>query len=65
MLDYTGIAARLALFLMKVMLVLFGILVWVPNVIRHPQARFNWSEVALNFLIAGATWTVVNAVAER
>ncbi len=53
-----NIRARLALRLMTLMLGLFGLLVWVPLVIAHPESHSNWSEFALNFLIAGATWMV-------
>jgi uncharacterized membrane protein YphA (DoxX/SURF4 family) len=54
----TNIQARLALRLMTLMLALFGLLVWVPQVIAHPEAHGNWSEFALNFLITGAAWMV-------
>lgn len=50
--------ARLAAGLMTLMLALFGVLVWVPRVIGHPDAHGNWSEFALNFLITGAAWMV-------
>ena len=50
--------ARLALRLMTLMLLLFGVLVWVPRLIAHPKSHFNWSEFALTLLIAGATWMV-------
>jgi hypothetical protein len=50
--------ARLAIRLMTVMLGLFGVLVWVPRLIAHPKAHFNWSECALTFLITGAAWVV-------
>jgi hypothetical protein len=53
--------ARLATRLMTLMIVLFGILVWVPRVVGHPEAHGNWSEFALNFLIAGAAWIVADA----
>ncbi|MFZ0275729.1 MAG: hypothetical protein WA254_21735 [Candidatus Sulfotelmatobacter sp.] len=52
--------ARLAMGLMTLMLALFGVLVWVPLLIAHPEAHFYWSEFALNFLITGATWTVAD-----
>jgi len=52
--------ARLAMRLMTLMLALFGVLVWVPHLIAHPKPHFNWSECALTFLIAGATWTVAD-----
>jgi hypothetical protein len=50
--------AWLAMRLMTLMLAVFGILVWIPRVIAHPEAHFNWSECALTFLITGAVWTV-------
>jgi hypothetical protein len=53
--------ARLALRLMTLMLALFGVLVWVPRLIAHPEAHFNWSEFALNFLITGAVWLVADS----
>ena len=46
--------AGLALRLMTLMLALFGVLVWVPRLIAHPEAHLNWSEFGLNFLITGA-----------
>ena len=52
--------ARLAMRLMTLMLALFGVLVWVPHLIAHPKAHFNWSECALTFLVTGATWMVTD-----
>ncbi|HYA23299.1 MAG TPA: hypothetical protein VEF05_04010, partial [Terriglobales bacterium] len=52
--------ARLALRLMTLMLGLFGMLVWIPPLIAHPQAHFIWSELALTFLITGAAWMVAD-----
>jgi uncharacterized membrane protein YphA (DoxX/SURF4 family) len=52
--------ARLATRLMTLMLALFGVLVWVPRLIAHPKAHFNWSECVLTFLITGAAWMVAD-----
>ncbi len=52
--------AKLAMRLMSLMIVLFGVLVWVPIVIMHPSHNF-WSEFAINFLIAGAAWVTAEA----
>jgi hypothetical protein len=52
--------ARLAMRLMTLMLALFGVMVWVPRVIAHPKAHFNWSECVLTFLITGAAWVVAD-----
>ncbi|MGA7413628.1 MAG: hypothetical protein WBW33_24345 [Bryobacteraceae bacterium] len=51
---------RLAMRLMTLMLALFGLLVWVPRLIAHPEAHLNWSEFALTFLITGAVWMVAD-----
>jgi hypothetical protein len=50
--------AGLAIRLMTLMLALFGVVVWIPRLIAHPEAHLNWSEYALTFLIAGAAWMV-------
>ena len=52
--------ARLALLLMTLMLATFGVLVWIPRLIAHPEAHFNWSELGLTFLITGAAWVVAD-----
>jgi hypothetical protein len=52
--------ARLAIRLMTLMLALFGVMVWIPLVIAHPEVHFNWSECALTFLITGAAWMVAD-----
>jgi hypothetical protein len=52
--------ARFATRLMTFMLGLFGLLVWIPRLIAHPEAHFNWSEFALTVLIAGAAWMVAD-----
>ena len=52
--------ARLAIRLLTVMLALFGMLVWIPRLIAHPEAHFNWSEFGLTFLITGAVWMVAD-----
>jgi hypothetical protein len=51
---------RLALRLLSLMLALFGLLVWVPRLVAHPEAHLNWSEFALTFLITGAVWMVAD-----
>jgi hypothetical protein len=53
--------ARLAINLITLMLALFGVLVWIPLLIAHPEAHLNWSEFSLTFLIAGAAWMVADS----
>jgi len=50
--------AQLATRLMTLMLTLFGVLVWIPRLLAHPEVHLNWSEFTLTFLIAGAAWLV-------
>jgi hypothetical protein len=50
--------ARLAMRLMTLMVALFGVLVWIPRLIAHPEAHLSWSEFALTLLITGAAWVV-------
>jgi hypothetical protein len=52
--------ARLAIRLMTIMLALFGVVVWTPRLIAHPEAHLNWSEFALTFLITGGAWMVAD-----
>jgi hypothetical protein len=52
--------ARLAIRLMTLMLALFGVSVWVPRLIAHPETHLNWSEFGLTFLITGAGWLVAD-----
>jgi hypothetical protein len=54
----TNRRARLAIRLMTLMLALFGVLVWTPRLVAHPDAHLNWSEFGLTFLITGASWMV-------
>lgn len=56
--------ASLAIRLMTLMLALFGVLVWIPAVVTHSSEHGNWSELALNFLITGASWLVGVAVSQ-
>jgi hypothetical protein len=58
-----NVRAQLAMRLMTLMLALFGILVWVPRLLAHPEAHGNWSEFAVNFLITGAVWAVAEVTA--
>jgi uncharacterized membrane protein YphA (DoxX/SURF4 family) len=55
-----NLQARLAIRLMTLMLGLFGVLVWIPLLIAHPEAHGNWSEFSLTCLIASAAWTVAD-----
>jgi uncharacterized membrane protein YphA (DoxX/SURF4 family) len=54
----SGLAARLASRLTTLMIVLFGLLIWIPRLALNPNDHQNWAGVAQNFAIAGAAWIV-------
>jgi uncharacterized membrane protein YhaH (DUF805 family) len=56
--------ALLAARLLTVMVVSFGLLVWVPLVLSAPRDHSNWSENAETFTIAGATWILADLLCE-
>jgi len=56
--------AFLAARLLTVMLVSFGLLVWIPLTLSHPFSHTNWSENAETFAIAGAAWILADLLSE-
>jgi hypothetical protein len=60
----TNRMALLASRLLAMMLVSFGLLVWVPLVISNPHSQTNWSETAETFAIAGALWILADLLGE-
>jgi hypothetical protein len=59
----SGYKALLASRLLTVMLLLFGIVVWIPICIAVPSNHFYWSENVETFTIAAAAWIVADAIA--
>jgi uncharacterized membrane protein len=45
-----------------VMLTLFGLLVWLPQVLAGPTARLPWTAFWITGIIAGATWLVAAGI---
>jgi hypothetical protein len=60
----TNRMALLAARLLTMMVVSFGILVWVPLVLADPHRHTNWSEIAETFAIAGAAWILADLLGE-
>ncbi len=52
--------ARSAMRLMALMVALFGMLVWLPQIVTHSETLSNWTEFGLNYLIAAASWLVAD-----
>ena len=56
--------ALLAARLLTIMLVLFGLLVWMPLLLSDRHSHTNWSETAETFAIAGTAWILADLLAE-
>lgn len=52
--------ALLATRLLTMMLVIFGLLVWIPLILSDPHSYANWSEAVETFAIAGAVWILAD-----
>jgi hypothetical protein len=60
----TNRMALLASRLLTMMVVSFGLLVWIPLVFSNPHNHTNWSENAETFEIAGAVWILADLLGE-
>jgi hypothetical protein len=60
----TNRMALLATRLLTMMLVSFGLVVWVPMVLSNPHSHVNWSENSETFEIAGAVWILADLLGE-
>ena len=60
----TNRMALLTTRLLTMMLVIFGLLVWVPLLLSDPHSHTNWSETAETFAIAGAAWILADLLGE-
>jgi hypothetical protein len=56
--------ALLATQLFALMMLLFGILVWIPILFADPHTRSNWVEGVETFATAGAAWILADLLAE-
>jgi len=61
----TNRMALLATRLLTMMLVIFGLLVWVPLILSDPHNHTNWSETVETFAIAGAAWILADLLGEH
>lgn len=61
----TNRMALLATRLLTMMIMIFGLLVWVPLLLSHPHSHTNWSESAETFAIAGAAWILAELLGEH
>jgi hypothetical protein len=56
--------ALLAARLLTMMLLIFGLLVWVPLLLSAPRSHTNWSETIETFAIAGTAWILADILGE-
>lgn len=60
---FTNRMAALATRLLTVMLLWFGLLVWIPLLVSDPHSHGNWSETIETFAIAGTAWILTDLLA--
>jgi hypothetical protein len=60
----TNRMALLATRLLTMMVVIFGLLVWIPSLLKAPHSHTNWSESVETFAIAGAAWILADLLGE-
>jgi uncharacterized membrane protein YphA (DoxX/SURF4 family) len=58
----TGIMAPFAARLITVEIVIFELLVWIPNLSAGPGKHFNWAGNAISIALAGASWVVSDSI---
>ena len=58
----TGIRAPLAARLLTAEIVIFELLVWIPNLTAGPSNHFNWAGNAICVALAGASWVVSDSI---
>jgi putative oxidoreductase len=57
--------ALLACRLLTIMLLIFGVTIWIPMLLAQPGQPANWSEGLETFAIAGAAWIVADVLTSR
>jgi uncharacterized membrane protein YphA (DoxX/SURF4 family) len=66
-----GILPRLAATLEAIMIILFGLLVWLPSHFAHPVPKWagslqnQWSETILNFLLAAVACIIAGSLRDK
>jgi uncharacterized membrane protein YphA (DoxX/SURF4 family) len=58
----TGIMAPRAARLLTAEILIFELLVWIPNLFAGPRNHFNWAGNAICIAIAGASWVVSDSI---
>jgi uncharacterized membrane protein len=61
----SGVLAALASRLLTAMILGFGLLIWLPNLVATPRVHMTWCGNAVNLAIAGAAWIVADSFARE
>jgi len=61
---FAGKLALLTSRLLTVMIICFGVFVWLPILVSDPHSMFNWAGNAQNLAICGAAWIVSDYLAQ-
>lgn len=54
----TGLGTLLAARLLALMVLIFGVTIWIPKTVAAPSSLFVWSELGWTFAIAATAWIV-------
>jgi hypothetical protein len=58
----TGMMAPLAARLLTAEIIVFELLVWIPNLSEWPSRHVNWAGNAICIALAGASWVVSDSI---
>lgn len=58
----SGYFARVASKALTLMFVLFGVLIWIPQLLTNAGAPITWTGNAVNLALVGAAWIIAEAV---
>lgn len=61
---FTGWLALLTSRLLTVMIICFGVFIWLPILLNDPHKMFNWAANAENLAICGVAWIVADFLAQ-
>ena len=61
----TRVADVLAARLLTLLIVLYGLLIWLPTLIEAPRNFTSWTGNGINLAVAGAAWIVADVLSKR
>jgi uncharacterized membrane protein YphA (DoxX/SURF4 family) len=61
----TGVKAELGARLLGCMMLVFGALIWLPNLANSPTAHMTWAGNFVNLALAGSSFVIADALRRR